>query len=142
MPLFPSARQFSICRACWSRCFWCRRSFTRQGAQFAVKKVRRAFANMEECKRIHREIELLHQCRHDNILQLVDVYQAEGDIYLVTPLMDTSLNRVMRSLTGAHQRHLLRQLLCGLVYLHARSVMHWDLKPDNLLVNKDGMLRI
>ncbi|CAE7626243.1 Mapk12 [Symbiodinium pilosum] len=85
---------------------------------------------------------MLHQCRHDNTLQLVDVYQAEGDIYLVTPLMDTTLNRVMGRLTGAHQRHLLRQLLGGLVYLHARSVMHRDLKPDNLLVNRDGMLRI
>ena len=45
---------------------------------------------------------------------------------VLTPLMDASLKQVLRVLAGTHRPVLLRQLLCGLVYLHSHFTIHHD----------------
>jgi len=67
------------------------------------------------------------------------------DVYIVSELMDTDLHYVIHSkqpLSEAHTRYFLYQILSGMRSVHARNVLHRDLKPGNVLVNKNCDVKI
>ncbi|CAD7960561.1 unnamed protein product [Amoebophrya sp. A120] len=115
----------------------------------AIKKITNAFADLIDGKRILREIKLLSHFKHDNIIQILDIFPPKSrefdDIYIVTDLMETDLHRVIYSkqaLTEEHAQYFIYQVLRGLYYLQSCNVVHRDLKPSNLLVNKNCDLKI
>eukprot|EP00602_Paraphysomonas_sp_CaronLab_P006791 CAMPEP_0185017846 /NCGR_PEP_ID=MMETSP1103-20130426/725_1 /TAXON_ID=36769 /ORGANISM="Paraphysomonas bandaiensis, Strain Caron Lab Isolate" /LENGTH=344 /DNA_ID=CAMNT_0027547439 /DNA_START=308 /DNA_END=1342 /DNA_ORIENTATION=+ len=67
------------------------------------------------------------------------------DIYIVTNLMESDLERIVRSrqkLTDHHYQYFLYQILRALKYIHSANVLHRDLKPSNLLVNANCDLAV
>ncbi|XP_074570481.1 mitogen-activated protein kinase 4-like [Curcuma longa] len=116
----------------------------------AIKKIKNVFENPIRPLRILREIKLLRQLKHDNIIALKDVMvppnrRSFRDVYLVFELMDTDLYEIIQSrqpLSDYHCRYFLFQLLRGLKYIHSANVIHRDLKPENLFVNGDCKLKI
>jgi len=119
------------------------------GRKVAVKKIAHAFDDEIDGKRILREVKLLRQLDHPNVLRILDMLPPASpdfeDIYIVTEFMDTDLQRVITSkqkLTEEHHAFLMYQLLRGLVHLHSAHVVHRDLKPANLLVSADCKLKI
>mmetsp|Transcript_87703 Transcript_87703/g.226013 ORF Transcript_87703/g.226013 Transcript_87703/m.226013 type:complete len:431 (-) Transcript_87703:68-1360(-) len=122
---------------------------TRTGDKTAVKKITNAYEDLVDGKRILREVKLLRQLDHDNIIRVLDMLPPPGvdhsDIYIVTDIMETDLHRVIYSkqpLTEEHHAYFIHQVLRGLVYLHSANIVHRDLKPSNLLVNKNCDLKI
>lgn len=93
-----------------------------------------------------REISLLRELNHRNIVELKDCVQEDGRLYLVFEFLDKDLKKYMESVSGllsaAQVKSYLFQLCRGLAFCHARGVMHRDLKPQNLLVTRDGILKI
>ena len=93
-----------------------------------------------------REISLLRELNHQNIVDLKDCVQEDGRLYLVFEFLDKDLKKYMDSCTGLLQPQLVKsymfQLCRGMAFCHARGVMHRDLKPHNLLVTRDGVLKI
>jgi len=119
------------------------------GSKLAVKKITDAFHDLVDGKRILREVKLLRSFRHDNIISILDMYPPDSpdfyDIYIVTDLMETDLHRVIYSkqvLNEEHHQYFSYQILRGLLYLHSANVVHRDLKPQNILVNKNCDLKI
>lgn len=122
---------------------------TRSGATVAIKKVNNAFEDATDCRRVLREVSLLRHFSHENILGLTDLdivgKPQPRDLYLVTEMMDSDLNSVIRSgqpLTNEHVQWFSYQLLRGLKAIHSAGVLHRDLKPANLLVSRDCSLKI
>lgn len=118
-------------------------------AQVAIKKIPDVMGDVIEMKRIAREIRLLKFLDHDNVIRALDVFTKPGkvlfDVYLVCDLMETDLHRVIYSkqpLTDDHIQYFLYQTLCALKYVHSASVIHRDVKPPNLLLNSDCLLRL
>lgn len=113
----------------------------------AIKKVRDAFADIIDAKRILREIKLLkHFNHHSNIISIFDVmiYPPNSsnftDIYIVTNLLESDLERIIvsrQALSDQHYQYFLYQILRGLKYVHSANVLHRDLKPSNILVNSN-----
>lgn len=111
----------------------------------AIKKIRDTFHDLVDAKRILRELKLLrHFNSHENIITIYDImtYPPDtpdfDDIYIVTNLMESDLERIIRSrqsLTDQHFQYFLYQILRALKYVHSANVLHRDLKPPNLLVN-------
>jgi serine/threonine protein kinase len=118
----------------------------------AIKKMVDVIEEAQDAKRVLRELKLLKHFRlHENIISIKDILLSPApkstfkDIYVVTDLMDTDLHRIIRSpqpLSDDHCRYFLYQILRGLKYMHSASVIHRDLKPNNLLVNANCDLKI
>lgn len=68
--------------------------------------------------------------------------QSEGRLYLVFEFVDRDLKKYMEAqpdmLAKATVKSFLFQIFNGLAFCHARGIMHRDLKPQNLLVSKEG----
>ncbi len=115
------------------------------GRKVAIKKIKDTFMDVVDAKRILREIKLLrHLNTHENVISILDLMSVPpnsdqfDDIYIVTNLMESDLERIIRSkqvLTNQHLQYFLFQILRGLKYIHSANILHRDLKPSNLLVN-------
>ncbi|XP_057318318.1 cyclin-dependent kinase 7 [Microplitis mediator] len=115
----------------------------------AVKKIKvasRAEARDGINRTALREIKLLQDLKHDNIIGLLDVFGYKSNVSLVFDFMDTDLEIIIKDsnivLTPAHIKSYMIQTLQGLDYLHYNWILHRDLKPNNLLVNDQGILKI
>uniref|UniRef100_R4G4T3 Cyclin-dependent kinase 7 n=1 Tax=Rhodnius prolixus TaxID=13249 RepID=R4G4T3_RHOPR len=93
-----------------------------------------------------REIKLLQELHHPNIIGLLDVYGYKSNVSLVFDFMDTDLEVIIKDtnivLTPANVKAYTLMTLLGLEYLHNSWILHRDLKPNNLLINSEGVLKI
>ncbi|KAF3937207.1 hypothetical protein ABW19_dt0205273 [Dactylella cylindrospora] len=95
-----------------------------------------------------REISLMKELKHENIVSLHDVIHTENKLMLVFEHMDKDLKKYMDSrgdrgaLDPATIRSFMYQLLCGIAFCHENRVLHRDLKPQNLLINSKGQLKL
>jgi serine/threonine protein kinase len=120
--------------------------------QVAIKKIGDVFSDLVDAKRILREIKLLrHFDGHENIINITDIMCLPPDttnfrdVYIVTNLMESDMDRIISSgqpLTDQHFQYFLYQVLRGLKYIHSANVLHRDMKPSNLLVNANCDLAI
>ncbi|KAH7692433.1 [RNA-polymerase]-subunit kinase protein [Dioscorea alata] len=87
-----------------------------------------------------REISLLKEMQHKNIVRLLDVVHCEKHIYLVFEYMDLDLKKYINScpdyVKDPRIIKFLYQILDALSYCHSHRVLHRDLKPQNLLIDK------
>lgn len=93
-----------------------------------------------------REISLLKELQHPNIVKLCDVICAERKLTLVFEFLDQDLKKLLDMCDGgldpATTKSFLYQLLRGIAYCHQHRVLHRDLKPQNLLINREGALKL
>jgi len=93
-----------------------------------------------------REIKLLQELSHTNIIGLLDVYGHKSNVSLVFDFMDTDLEVIIKEqsiiLLSQHIKAYTLMTLQGLEYLHNNWILHRDLKPNNLLVSVNGILKI
>uniref|UniRef100_A0ACD5U2E3 Uncharacterized protein n=1 Tax=Avena sativa TaxID=4498 RepID=A0ACD5U2E3_AVESA len=116
----------------------------------AIKKIYNVFDSRPRAVRTLREMKLLRQLRHENLIGLKDIMMPPrrnsfSDVYLVTELMDADLDRIIKSsqpLSNEQCQYLVFQLLRGLKYLHSAGILHRGLKPGNILVNANCDLKI
>jgi mitogen-activated protein kinase 15 len=112
----------------------------------AVKKIFDAFQNSTDAQRTFREVMFLQSLKHDNIIKLLNVHRADNDkdIYLAFEFMETDLHAVIRAhiLEDVHKQFIIYQLLRTLKYLHSAEILHRDMKPSNLLLNSDCLMKV
>lgn len=92
-----------------------------------------------------REISILKELSHPNVVQFKDVVHADKKLYLVFEYLDQDLKRFMDSvpaLRPALVKSYLFQLINGIAFCHAHRVLHRDLKPQNLLIDRTGKLKL
>jgi negative regulator of PHO system len=95
-----------------------------------------------------REISLMKELKHENIVSLHDVIHTENKLMLVFEYMDKDLKKYMDSrgergaLDPTTIKSFMWQLLKGIAFCHDNRVLHRDLKPQNLLINNKGALKL
>ncbi|GMR57492.1 hypothetical protein PMAYCL1PPCAC_27687, partial [Pristionchus mayeri] len=94
-----------------------------------------------------REISLLRELQHPNVVALIDVIMQEARLYLIFEWMAKDLKQELDSFAKDEflSQHTLKsylfQLFQAICYCHQRRVLHRDLKPQNILVNEKGVLK-
>lgn len=100
-----------------------------------------------------REISLMKELKHENIVSLYDVIHTENKLMLVFEYMDKDLKKYMDSYQNPNGgtrgaldpptiKSFMWQLLRGIAFCHENRVLHRDLKPQNLLINSQGQLKL
>lgn len=93
-----------------------------------------------------REIKLLQSLKHPTIVNLQEVMVEKNDCFMVFEYLSHDLTGLLNhptfKLEPAHKKHLAKQLFEGLDYLHRRGVLHRDIKAANILVSKEGQLKL
>lgn len=117
----------------------------------AIKRLEDIFFDVEDCKKMVREILLLKSLNDSPyVTKLLDIIEPHDinnfkDIYLVLEYMDADLKKVIKSslvLTELHVQVITYNILCGIRWVHQAQVMHRDIKPSNILIDEDCHIKI
>ncbi|KAM9176885.1 LOW QUALITY PROTEIN: cyclin-dependent kinase 2 [Mergus octosetaceus] len=115
------------------------------GEVVALKKIRLDTETEGVPSTAIREISLLKELKHPNIVKLLDVIHTENKLYLVFEFLHQDLKKFMDDSSLGIALPLIKsylfQLLQGLAFCHAHRVLHRDLK-QNLLINADGAIKL
>lgn len=97
-----------------------------------------------------REIRVMRELKHPNLVELLDVFVSDGRVTLVLELLSSrDLEGVVRAaregrlqIRAADVKAYTQMLLEGLAFLHEHWVVHRDLKPGNCFISGGGVLKI
>ncbi|KAL1132710.1 hypothetical protein AAG570_010662 [Ranatra chinensis] len=94
-----------------------------------------------------REISLLKELKHPNIIALLEViYCEENNVFIAFEFMLQDLKKFMddskKPTSLALVKSYMHQLLSAIGYCHAHLIVHRDLKPQNLLINAAGHIKL
>ncbi|KAL5018969.1 hypothetical protein ScPMuIL_004691 [Solemya velum] len=114
----------------------------------ALKKIRLESEEEGVPSTAIREISLLKELQHPNIVCLEDVLMQENKLYLVFEFLSMDLKRYMDTIPSGQfmDKMLVKsycyQILQGILFCHQRRVLHRDLKPQNLLIDNKGVIKL
>ncbi|XP_072516507.1 death-associated protein kinase 2a [Salminus brasiliensis] len=125
--------QFAIVKQCQEKS---------SGQEFAAKFIKKRQSNASRRgvlrEEIEREVSILQQIRHPNIVTLHDVYENKTDVVLILELVSGGelfdFLAQKESLSEEEATQFIKQILKGVHYLHTRSIAHFDLKPENIML--------
>jgi len=116
------------------------------GRPVALKILRPELVVTVTADRFLREIEIIQRLDHPRIGRLIDSGQSEWLIYYAMPFIPgPSLQQVLQQrgrISPSDTVRVARDLLEGLAHAHERSVVHRDVKPDNILIASDGAILV
>lgn len=122
---------------------------SKDGQIYALKTIRLEAEDEGIPSTAIREISLLKELQHPNIVRLCDVIHTDRKLTLVFEFLEYDLKKLLDTVeNGSHGldplkcKNFLFHLLKGISYCHQHRVLHRDLKPQNLLINKDMVLKL
>jgi serine/threonine-protein kinase len=113
----------------------------------AIKELREGLTKMPELtERFMREARICARLDHPGIVRVYDTDVEEGRPYIVMELLDgETLQSVLRRqgpLTDLQAVYVAKKLLTALSYAHGQGVIHQDIKPGNIFVGRQGMVKL
>ncbi|XP_052663496.1 death-associated protein kinase 2 isoform X4 [Harpia harpyja] len=107
-------------------------------AKFIKKRQSRASRRGVRREEIEREVTILQQILHANIIKLHDIYENKTDVVLILELVSGGelfdFLAQKESLSEEEATRFIKQILDGVNYLHSKKIAHFDLKPENIML--------
>jgi len=111
------------------------------GREVAIKVVQKNSVDTSDLQSLKREIDIMRQVDHVNVLPLIDIFETEKEVTIITEFEsggELFYKIVDRgSYSEADAAGIVKQLVTGVEYLHAKGIAHRDLKPENILCSGD-----
>ncbi|NWS58962.1 STK36 kinase, partial [Chunga burmeisteri] len=111
----------------------------------ALKFIPKMGRSEKELKNLQREIEIMRGLRHPNIIQMLDSFETDKEVVVVTDYAEGELFQILEddgSLPEDQVQTIAAQLVSALYYLHSHRILHRDMKPQNILLGKDGIVKL
>ncbi len=99
-------------------------------------KVLRELVDVQVRRRFMRELRLISQCAHPNIVKILESGESDGgSLWYAMPLAKSSLSEMLDQYSGNDDRiaQVMLQVLAGVRFVHDLGTLHRDLKPANVL---------
>ncbi|XP_052399926.1 death-associated protein kinase 2 [Carassius gibelio] len=131
--------QFAIVKRCKEKS-----TGVEYAAKFIKKRNGRASRRGVRREEIEREVDILLELQHPNIISLHDVYENRTDVVLILELVSGGelfdfLAR-KETLSEEEATEFIKQILDGVQYLHSKKIAHFDLKPENIMLLDNNVL--
>uniref|UniRef100_A0A667Y185 Death associated protein kinase 3 n=1 Tax=Myripristis murdjan TaxID=586833 RepID=A0A667Y185_9TELE len=125
--------QFAIVRKCREKSTSCE-----YAAKFIKKRRLSSSRRGVSREEIEREVNILREIQHSNIITLHDIFENKTDVILILELVSGGelfdFLAEKESLTEEEATQFLKQILDGVQYLHSKRIAHFDLKPENIML--------
>lgn len=98
-------------------------------------------AQMSDKGRVEREIKILQEVKHENVIQLYEIIETSYAIYMIMEFAEGGelFEYIVKKgrLSEKEAAFFYYQMIEGIEFLHSKKIAHRDLKPENLLLDKD-----
>ncbi|XP_070699860.1 serine/threonine-protein kinase 36 [Pempheris klunzingeri] len=115
------------------------------GQVVALKFMPKVGRSEKELRSLKREIEIMRGLQHPNIVQLFDSFETETEVVVITEYAEGQLFQILEDdgkLPESQVREIACQLVSALYYLHSHRILHRDMKPQNILLGKSGVVKL
>eukprot|EP00039_Didymoeca_costata_P028852 m.22319 g.22319 ORF g.22319 m.22319 type:complete len:498 (+) comp7387_c0_seq2:235-1728(+) len=116
------------------------------GDLVAIKRFLESDEDKQVKKIAMREIRMLKQLRHENLVNLIEVFRRKRRLYLVFEYVDHTLLHDLEAnpngLSVRQTRLYLWQIVQAVRFCHSQNVLHRDIKPENVLVTKHFIIKL
>ena len=117
----------------------------KDGSEVAVKRI----LIQSEDETVENEKEIMNLIKTNNSPFIVSYRHFHRDdtfMYLIADLCEETLRELVHSCSieylQKHGRRMIKEILCGLEFLHGKGILHRDLKPSNVLVDIEGRMKL
>jgi cyclin-dependent kinase 7 len=121
------------------------------GEYYALKKFKEYRNNRENREGLNvsaiREFTILKELNHENIEKVIDIFYGINCLYIQFEYIECVLSKLIQkrgqiNLTQADIKGIMVQILSGLAEIHNNGILHRDLAPANILINRNGVVKI
>nr|CAB3266653.1 serine/threonine-protein kinase 36-like [Phallusia mammillata] len=115
------------------------------GQVVALKFIPKTGKAEKDLKNLRREIDIMSNLKHDNIIELLDHFETEKEVVVVTEFAEGELFQILEDdgkLSEQQVCEIACQLLSALFYIHSHRILHRDMKPQNVLIGKGGVVKL
>mmetsp|Transcript_3456 Transcript_3456/g.10471 ORF Transcript_3456/g.10471 Transcript_3456/m.10471 type:complete len:419 (+) Transcript_3456:290-1546(+) len=130
-----------IGRGCYGKVF---EATSRQGGDpVAVKILDKTHTPREDIVFLHREMEIVKKVNHPCVVRTYDIFNTADKLYIVLEKMNGGVISRAIKLQGNGcsemlAKHIMRQVIKGVKYIHSMGIVHRDIKPENILCVDDS----
>ncbi|XP_071178743.1 serine/threonine-protein kinase 36-like isoform X5 [Mytilus edulis] len=111
----------------------------------ALKFIPKVGKPEKELRNLRREIEIMRNLHHTNIIEMLDSFETDKEVVVVTDYAEGELFQILEddgSLPEEQVQVIACQLVSALYYLHSHRILHRDMKPQNILLGKGGIIKL
>jgi len=119
---------------------------TQTQSDIAMKKMNLNLETEGVPTTVIREVSLLRELNHPNIVKFHDIIVTENRLFLIFELLEKDLRKLMEEVPAGIDENAIKriifQTLKALNFCHARRFMHRDLKPENILLDRNSDVKV
>ncbi|EGR33161.1 protein kinase domain protein [Ichthyophthirius multifiliis] len=115
------------------------------GQILALKFISKRNKTEKDLANLRQEIQILKRLKHENIILLLDAFETPHEFCVVTEFAQGELFEILeddKSLPEPEVRKIAQQLVQALYYLHSNRIIHRDMKPQNILISANGVVKL